>query len=59
VTRAEARKAALEARRIVLHICCDADDDEVREAALATAHGFSVLLRQTHEGEAIVFACKR
>jgi hypothetical protein len=59
VTRAEARKAALEARRIVLRIRREADDDEVRETAATASDGFDALLVQTYEGEAKAFACKR
>jgi hypothetical protein len=59
VTRAEARKAALEARRIVLRIRREADDDEVRETAATASDGFDALLGVTYEGEARVFACKR
>jgi hypothetical protein len=59
VTKAEARKAALEARRIVLRIRREADDEVVRETAATTADGFDALLGVTYEGEATVFACKR
>jgi hypothetical protein len=62
VTKAEARKRALEIRREVIRL-----RRELTEAGMHTeanmageaCDGFDSLLRQTYEGEATVFACKR
>jgi hypothetical protein len=59
MTKAEARKAALEARRILLRIRREAEDEQARAAASAASDGFDELLRVTYEGEAVAFACKR